>query len=437
MGRLIKLSRRIVASGAILAGASVLAQAFFTTAPAKAANKLCTDLPGYFIVSGSSAVQPTIAALGQKLAAGGTSTLVYSKQGSCTGVAAILGTPPTTAGTALYWDTTTTAKNAATCDMPASTPVDVGVSDVFATSCPTVKGSDLSKASVGDFHNFFAQVMEFIVPAASDQVAISAEAAYLTFGFGNSGATPWNNQNLFLIRNNTSGTQIMLSKAIGLDVSKWIGFDEGGAGTVLADIKAAQVPDPADTTKRVSGDAKKMIGIVSSGEADGEPVAVKRLAFQAAGQTCAYWADSGAAEFDKKYVRDGHYPVWGPLHVLAKVDEAGNPTSEGAKKVLDFLGASDVEDTSTLDLEISAHVVPLCAMNVTRSSELGALSSFQPSGACGCYFDSKMNAGGAAVECMGALKNADRTKAACDKSTEATVCTGDRKVCNYGFCEVK
>jgi len=429
MGRFIKLSRRVVASGAVLAGASVLAQALFTTTPAKAANPLCTSLPGVFIVSGSSAVQPTIAALGQKLGADGNTTLVYSKQGSCTGVAAILGTPPASAGTALYWDPTTTAKTPLTCDMPASTPVDVGVSDVFATSCPTVKGDALSKAGVGDFHKFFAQVMEFIVPGGpggSDQNAISAEAAYLTFGFGNSGGTPWNNQSLFLIRNNTSGTQIMLSKAIGLDVSKWIGFDEGGAGTVLADVKARQVPDPADTSKRINGDPKKIIGIVSSGEADEEPVNVKRLAFQATGQTCAYWADSGISEKDKKYVRDGHYPVWGPIHVLAKVDANGDPISDGAKKVIEFLSASNVEDTETLDLEIAAHVVPLCAMNVTRSSELGPLSSYQPTGACGCYFDSKTKAGGAPSECK-----------ACTKANEATVCKGDRSVCNYGFCEVK
>ncbi|HEY0462953.1 MAG TPA: hypothetical protein VGC79_02035 [Polyangiaceae bacterium] len=426
MGRLIKLSRRVVASGAMLAGASVLSQALFATTPAKAANPLCTDLPGYFIVSGSSAVQPTIAALAQKLAVGGTTTLVYSRQGSCTGVAAILGTPPTAAGTALYWDTTTTAK---TCDMPASTPVDVGVSDVFATSCPTVKGGDLAKAGVADFHNFFAQVMEFIVPGGpggSDQTAISAEAAYLTFGFGNSGATPWDNQTHFLIRNNTSGTQIMLAKAIGLDVNKWIGFDEGGAGTVFNDVKAGQIPDPADSTKRVNGDKKKIIGIVSSGEADADTVNVKRLAFQATGQTCAFWADSGISEKDKKYVRDGHYPVWGPLHVLAKVDDTGAPTSDGAKQVIDFLSASDVEDTATLDLEIDNHVVPLCAMNVTRNSELGPLSSIQPEGACGCYFDSKTKAGGAPSECK-----------VCTKANEATVCKGERTVCNYGFCEVK
>jgi ABC-type phosphate transport system substrate-binding protein len=418
----------------MLAGGSVLAQGLFSSTSAKADDVLCTALPGItttIIVSGSSAVQPTVAALGLKLASA-TTAVVYSKQGSCTGVAAITGTPPSTAGTALYWDTTSTAAGKS-CTMPASTPVDVGVSDVFATSCPGIKGDTLATAGVSDFDTFFAQVMEFIVPGGdggSDQTAISAEAAYLTFGFGNNGATPWNKQAQFMVRNNTSGTQVMLSKAIGLDASKWIGFDEsneGGAGQIFLDVKNRQIPDPAfptDKTKRLAGDPKTMIGIVSSGEADADIVNVKRLAFQATGQTCAFWPDSGVSALDKKYVRDGHYPVWGPLHVLAKATN-GVPTSAGAKALIDFLSSTDVTDHSVLDLEIAAHVVPLCAMNVSRTSELGALSSVQPTGACGCYFDSKVAAALPAA-CV-----------ACTPANAATKCTGDRKVCNYGFCEVK
>jgi ABC-type phosphate transport system substrate-binding protein len=436
MGRLIKLSRRVLASGAMLAGGSVLAQGLFSSTSAKADDVVCTALPGVtttIIVSGSSAVMPTVAALGVKLASA-TTAVVYSKQGSCTGVAAITGTPPATAGTGQYWDTTTTAGAPKTCTMPANTPVDVGVSDVFATSCPGVKGDTLATAKVADFDTFFAQVMEFIVPGGdggSDQTAISAEAAYLTFGFGNNGGTPWSKQDQFMVRNNTSGTQVMLSKAIGLDASKWIGFDEsneGGAGQIFKDVKNRQIPDPnypTDATKRLTGDPKTMIGIVSSGEADADPVNVKRLAFQATGQTCAFWADSGVSALDKKYVRDGHYPVWGPLHVLAKVDDAGAPTSAGAKALIAFLSNTDVTDHSVLDVEIGAHVVPLCAMNVTRSSELGALSSVQPTGACGCYFDSTL-AASLPTECV-----------ACTPANAATKCTGDRKVCNYGFCEVK
>jgi hypothetical protein len=449
MGRLIKLSRRLVASGAVLAGGSVLAQGLFSSTSAMADGTAgsgggtsvpdCTALPGVtktIIVAGSSAVQPSMAALGLKLAttSTGATAVVYSKQGSCTGVAAIEGTVPTIAANALYWGPTSPTAGD-TCSLPGNTPVDVGVSDVFATSCPGVKGNDLAGVGAADFDTFFAQVMEFIVPGGaggSDQTAISAEAAYLTFGFGNTGATPWNNQAQFLVRNNLSGTQTMLSKAIGLDASKWIGFDEsaqGGAAQIFTDIKNRQIPDPANPTlksARVAGDPKKLIGIVSSGEADADTVNVKRLAFQATGQTCAFWADSGVSEKDKAYVRDGHYDVWGPLHVFAKVDAQGAPTSAGAKAVIDFLSSKDVTDTTVLDVEMSANVVPLCAMNVARTSELGPMTSVQPTGACGCYFDSKKKTGGAGTACV-----------ACTPANAATKCTGDRKVCNYGFCEVK
>jgi len=417
----------------MLAGGSVLLQGVFSTTDAKADTD-CTTLPGAIIVEGSSAVKPSMAALGLKLAVAGTSTIIYASQGSCTGVAAIEGTVPTTVGTATDWDSTSTTAGK-TCTLPANTPVDVGVSDVFPTSCPGVKGGDIAAAGAADFDTFFAQVMEFIVPGGaggSDATAISAEAAYLTFGFGNSGATPWNNQAQFMVRNNLSGTQTMLSKAIGLDASKWIGFDEsneGGATQIFLDVKNRQIPDPAsptDKTKRLAGDPKKMIGIVSSGESDADTVNVKRLAFQATGQTCAFWADSGVSEKDKKYVRDGHYDVWGPLHVLAKVDAQGAPTSAGAKTVIDFLSSKDVADTTVLDVEMSANVVPLCAMNVSRTSELGPMTSVQPTGACGCYFDSVKTTGGAGTECV-----------ACTPTNAATKCTGDRKVCNYGFCEVK
>jgi ABC-type phosphate transport system substrate-binding protein len=415
MGRLIKLTKRLVASGAMLAGGSVLAQGLFShSAQAAAGDPECSSLTGVVYVSGSSAVQPVLAALSKTLVPDGT-TIVYFKQGSCTGVAAILGTNQT-AGTGTYFDATGAAK---TCNLSASQAVDVGVSDVFATSCPGVTPTQLTAASIKDYDTFFAQVMEFVVPggdAGSDQTSISAEAAYLTFGLGNASATPWDNQELFAIRNASSGTQTMLGKAIGLDASKWLGHDETGSGPVFNDIKGRLNP-----VTKAAADPKKLIGILSSGEADADPVNVKKLAFQATGQTCAFWADSGVSSKDKKYVRDGHYPVWGPLHVLVKTT-AGVPNSSAAKKLIDTLSA---QDEATVLAEITANVVPMCAMNVTRDSEIGPLSSIQPTQACGCYFDS-LRAASLPAECK-----------ACTAANAATVCTGARTKCNYGFCEVK
>jgi len=342
--------------------------------------------------------------VGKALAGAATpSTVIYFKQGSCTGVAAILGTKQVPAN-GTYWSAD---GNVQTCTLSTAQAVDIGVSDVFATSCPSVTADQVKAAGVGDFDTFFAQVMEFVVPAASDQNSISAEAAYLTFGLGADGQTQWDNTDLHYIRNNTSGTQVMLGKAINVDAGKWIGKDQGGSGGVVT------------TVGTPPGDAKKTIGILSSGEADANPLTIKKLAFQAYGQTCAFWADSGASEKDKKYVRDGHYPVWGPLHVLAKVDDKGVPTNDKAKAVIDLFAA---QDQSIVDIEIAAHVIPLCAMNVTRDSEIGPMSSIQPTGSCGCYFDSKTASAG--TKCDVCKVDKDCTNAATPK-------------CNYGYCEVK
>jgi hypothetical protein len=408
MGRLIKLTSRALVAGATLAAASVLTQGLFIR-NAEAANPACSTLPGIVYVSGSSAVKPVLAGLGQSLA--GTTTIAYFSAGSCVGVQDMLGTTqPATTWT--YWDSTGAAQS---CDTSTAQAVDLGVSDVYATTCPGVLAAAVSAAGIADFDTFFDEVMEFVVPASSDAHSISAEAAYLTFGFGADGGTRWNNPDLYLIRNQNSGTQAELSKVIKLSASAWLGHDEGGSGQVVNDVK-----NKVDPITAQAGDPQKIIGIVSSAEADADPADIKKLSYQDYGQTCAYWPDSGVAEKDKAFVRDGHYPAWGPLHVLAKVNAQGVPTSASAKVVIDQLSA---QSQATLDIEINANVVPICAMKVTRSSEIGPLSSFEPTGDCSCYFDSKHKTGGAGADCKVCTTSAD--------------CTGSAKVCNYGYCEAK
>ncbi|MEO7033029.1 MAG: hypothetical protein ABI548_04250 [Polyangiaceae bacterium] len=409
MGRLNKLTSRALASGVMLAGATVLTQGLFIQA-AHAANIACSDasLPPAVFVSGSSAVKPVLASLGAKLS--GSVTIAYLSAGSCTGVAAMLGTAQT-ATTWTYWTppvAPATAPVANSCDTATAQVVDIGVSDVFATTCPAVTPALVTAAGIADHDTFFNQVMEFVVPTSSDAHSISAEAAYLTFGLGNEGATRWDNQDLLLIRDQNSGTEAMWSKVLKLPATKWLGHNEGGSGAVFNDIVNKKNPVSAQ-----AGDPQKLLGILSSGEADADTVNVKKLSFQDYGQTCAFWPDSGISAKDKKYVRDGHYPTWGPIHLLTKAT-----LTTGVKAVLDAFSA---QDQSILDLEIGAHVVPICAMNVTRDSEIGPMSSFQPTGSCGCYFDKATTAATTCTPCTG---------------TGTGTCTGG-KVCNYGFCEAK
>ena len=60
------------------------------------------------------------------------------------------------------------------------------------------------------------------------------------------------------------------------------------------------------------------IGFANAAEFDANRAAVNPVAFQAAGQTEAFYADSSRTVADRKNVRDGHYPLWGYVHLIAR-----------------------------------------------------------------------------------------------------------------------
>src|SRR5262249_7578819 len=160
--------------------------------------------------------------------------------------------------------------------------------------------------------------------------------------------------------------------------------------------------------------------IIVAGDADKNRDKVTPLAFKAFKQYCGFTPDSTASAFDKINVRDGHYPIWGPLHFYSTIDSSGKPTAAGAK---DFVGYFDGEvalpaGAKLIDAEIAAHTVPECAMRVSRSTEVGDVAPFTPTKACGCYFDK--------------LATGSTTCATCTGDPD---CTGSAKHCNYGYCE--
>lgn len=351
-------------------------------------------------VTGSTAAQPFLKELAAKLS--GTLNVVYQGGGSCVGVQAAI-TPTNLTGNATIWDSSGTAS---TCALPGTAPADVGISDVFALSC---EGVTSLPAGVGDFYGP-NQIMNFIVPAASSQVAISADAAYLVYGFGAAGnVAPWSIDSLIFQRNASSGTQSMLAKAIGVPAGKWKATATTGSSDILAKVAAAATPESA-------------IGILASDLADKSRDKAKVLAFQYDNQLDAYWPDSKATSFDKRNVRDGHYAAWGPLHFFTAVDGSKNPTKANAGKLIGYFTGKEAPPTglNLLDVEIAAYTVPQCAMEVTRTSEMGDFSAYTPDQPCGCYFEFK--ATGAAP-------------AGCKTCTDDTAC-GTGK-CRYGYCEAK
>jgi ABC-type phosphate transport system substrate-binding protein len=362
----------------------------------------CATLTTPVYVTGSSAVKPFMKALGTALGAAAPAvTIVYKGQGSCTGVDAVLNGTKIT-GTASYWDNTGTEQ---TCNLTVTGDVaTIGVSDVFATTCPMVPSLP---ADVGDFFGP-NQVMEMVVPFASNQVSISAEAAYFVWGFGQAGmVTPWTDETLMFGRNELSGTQQMIAHAITVPANKWKGIQGANSGAVLAGITSSPTPDAT-------------IGILSADIVDANRDKVKPLAYQHFKQKCASWADSSATSFDKLSVRNGTYPIWGPLHLLAKIDANKKPTNALAAQVIGYFTGATVPPASVnlLDLEIKAHTVPECAMAVKRSAELGDMTPYTPAEPCNCYFDKLTNG-----------------TTSCDVCTKDADCVGSAKHCRHGYCE--
>jgi ABC-type phosphate transport system substrate-binding protein len=407
------LKARLALAGLSAMGATVV------TSNAHAVD--CNTLTNPVYVTGSSAVEPFMISLGAALYPAGT-TIVYQRAGSCVGVNAMVkGT--TISGTAKYYPAVDDAGVGVPtdCNLPIADggmggqPVDLGVSDVFPESCP---GGAADPTKLGDFWGP-NQVMVIVSPEKANQSKnISAEAAYFVFGQTTKTVAPWTDAAKLYIRNASSGTQTMVAAAIHLDAASWKGTDSGSAAGVEANLKTAQMTDPA---------FQSVLGILSTGESDRDRDFLKVLAFQDFGKPCAYWPDSSLTSFDKKWVRTGEYPIWGPLHMLAKVAAAGGePTNASVKKIINYFAGTEVPPggkNQIIDLEISAHTVPQCAMKVKRTKELGPYASYTDPTPCNCYFEAKAT-GTAPASCKTCMNTSE-----CGDAGNMT--------CSYGYCEAK
>jgi ABC-type phosphate transport system substrate-binding protein len=375
------------------------------SAPASAATD-CTTLSNSVLITGSSAFKPILAELAKVLAAANPPlTILYKGQGSCTGVDAVLNdTPVTGTGTAVsYWDSSAEQH----CDMPvAGVVADIGLSDVFASTC--FPGTVIP-STIGDFAGP-VQTMTFVVPKASQQESMSAEAAYFIFGFGaDSGIAPWTDPGFVFQRNASSGTQQMIATAIKVPAAQWFGTSTSSSADMVTKVSS-------------SASADKTVGILATDVADDSRSILKILPYQHFDQSCGYWPDTDATSKDKRNVRDGHYAIWGPLHIITHVSIAtGDPVKAAAKDVVGYLTGT-LQAPAGLDLislEYDHHVVPQCAMRVKRDDEVGPLASFQSTRSCSCYYD-KLAGGSPCKPCV--------TKADC---------TAESPACNFGYCEVQ
>jgi hypothetical protein len=393
------------------AAAAVLCWSLAGAAPARAAN--CDTLATPIYVAGSTAAKPLLAQIGRVMANQSPPvTVVYAGAGSCNGVDDILnGTVlhgSAAASTALStWDT---AGNEQTCDLPADGPgavADIGMSDVFATTCVVLPGG--LPSNVADFLGP-VQTMTFVVPSGSREQSISAEAAYYVFGFGaNSGVDPWTDESFIFTRDGSSGTQRMIGTAIGVDAGRWRGTPATSSSDLVMRLTNAAMPAHA-------------IGILAADVAQDSGDVLHVLAYQHFLQLCGYFPDRDSGSNDKINVRDGHYAIWGPLHMLTHLNGSGFPIKANVADVIGYMTGTKPAPPGLdlIQLEAERHVIPPCAMRVKRVEEMGPLASYAPTGACGCYYDLRANG-----------------STGCQTCGSSNDCPAAAPVCSYGYCETQ
>ena len=196
---------------------------------------------------------------------------------------------------------------------------------------------------------------------------------------------------------------------------------------------------------------------------------LKILAYQHAGQPCGYLPDSSASAKDKLNVRQGRYAAWGPLHFFYNADLAGNPlpgTGDGSQTgkitamaaILNYFIATgpnpqtpplptgqldgvqgqgadgglgpgaapppigEIEKQTVVNGEIAASLVPWCAMQVVRTSEIGPEASYEPREPCTCFYSVTT---GATVPDY------------CTTCTADSDCPAPNPKCRLGYCEVQ
>src|SRR5215471_364221 len=295
------------------------------------------------------------------------------------------------------------------CKLDPGQEVDVGESETFPATCSLMTDS----AKVHEVQGPILAIL-FVVPINSQQKAISEQAAHLVFGAG--GYPPWNDPALLYVRASGTATTQLIARAIHVDPTKFWGNDQLTADRLAQNLQFVTGYDPAQSA----------IGILGADVYDSYRAKLKALAYQDDRQQCAYTPDSNSNlqnVRDKINVRNGHYPIWGPIHFFA-TKTAGNIDSAAAEDFIKLFPAQYPKDV--LDAFIDSGWVPECAMSVRRDDELGNLKPASPPFLCGCHFDSRVNGDQVPPGCT-----------PCETPSQCMAKDPNLTACNYGFCEMQ
>ena len=393
--------------------------------------------------SGGSAITATLAKVAYVLSKANPPIFVFYQDagGAQVGYQSFKnGTGGTTARPFKYWlnaaDVTGTAPTC-TADVPGT-----GQAVDFATTGGTLAlfAGETLAADTGVFAGP-TQGVNVIVPKDSTETAVSAEALYYVYGFADklgqlTGATnviPWTTKDYIFQRASTSFVQQFLRGAIQSLGGEATNFpaDFGNASTPTLLHSASGKDDNQGTVDSLvwaasQNHAQDAIGFTSGPTADKNRASVHTLAYQHAGQTAAYWPDSTPEAFDKINIRNGHYFLWDTNQFFTKVTGSNvNPTLNQIVNpdVKAFIGYFSGQLPSPADADVTGAIIttgsiPLCAMQVARSSDFAGLSCSAPETPCGCYFES--------------IATGSPTCDACDTDAQ---CSRSAPKCHFGFCE--
>ena len=414
------------------------------------ATQTCDFLPNKIYLHGTTAVKPLIAVLGARLAAlPSPYTLLYQQVDACAAVTTVVingnisqrGAPhrytlaPTARNPDAYKDDT--------CTLNAGTIVsaDVGLADVYFSSCPNYYEGALRDPNVNAVSSTApaidflgpTQAMVFITSQSnfSSQYLLLEEAQGILACGTAAKIYPYvDPAQLYLYDHEggfTNGVPLMTYDCLALPTSY---YPKSTSQATFVTPSIYPQPELEIITLILSSiNPTAAFGFVSGENYDEHRDTLKSLAVvgpaQGAGNK-AYLPDSDATSRDRRNVRDGHYVVQGPLHMIARVGADNVPTSPMAQRFINWMQGKpgmpgeDPLPFNILDIFAETGVVPQCAMKVIRTSECGPFKPYKDPAPCGCYFESK--ATGVA------------TPAGCTPCSSTTDCSGG-SICSFGFCE--
>jgi hypothetical protein len=295
-------------------------------------------------------------------------------------------------------------------------------------------------------------------------MSVSQDAAYVIFGFGGKTYTvaPWTDAASLFVPSRPSGPLNVMAALIGLPPAKW------AVASTMSD--PTQTLDNGLLAAKTAAAALALMPYEQAATLSGARI----LAYQATAEKCGYLPSSDGLHGDLVNVRQGRYPLWSPLHLFVNtdvtgqpIDHTGNPNpaldaivaffssvspvpagpiaTDGSAQVSDAgarldatvdtgaLGDVDAaagdagpgippfDESAYLSLVAQAGLIPWCAMEVTRSEDLGPEMSYQPPAPCGCAFEAQLGA----------------TLSTCPPCLVDSDCNGARPRCRLNYCEVQ